>query len=134
MKISNDSIYEVVGTTVDEVKLGTGTFLNIFSHHPKENIKYNFWIYLSQWAITKDGKELVSSDESNNLSEFDFKSIFVDGISYRELLILDDEELKLIFSHGVKLEIWGDADAYGKSSEMAYLYRDEQLLSDIKLS
>jgi hypothetical protein len=134
MIISNDSLYEVVGTTVDEVKLGTGTFLNIFSRNSKTNVKYNFWIYLSQWAVTKDGRELLSSDESNNLSEFDFRSIFVHGISYREVVILDDEELKLIFSHGVKLEIWGDADAYGKSSEMAYLYRDDLLLSDIKLS
>jgi hypothetical protein len=134
MKISNDSLYEVVGTTVDEVKLGTGTFLNIFSHNLERSNTYNLWIYLSQWAITKDGKELLSSDESDNLSEFDFRSIFVDGISYREIVILDNEELKLIFSHGVKLEIWGDADVYGESSEIAYLYRNDQFLSDIKLS
>jgi hypothetical protein len=134
MKISNESLYELVGTVVDDVKIGVGTFINIFSHRPRNNTKYNFWIYLSQWALTKDGQELLSSDQSCNLSDFDFKSIFVEGISYREIVILDHEELKLIFSHGVRLEIWGDADVYGESAEMAYLYRDDQLLNEIRLS
>ena len=96
------------------------------------NKRYNFWVYLAQWAITKDGKEILSSDKSNYLNIFDLRSIFVEGIFYRKIVILDHEELKIEFSHGVNFEIWGDADAYGKDSVMAYLYRDDELLSDIK--
>jgi len=111
--INIEGIECLIGTKISKVCPGVGTFLNIYSYDKNTDTEYQIWLYLTQWAITKNGNEVISSDRHGNIYEFNYSSVLPLGSEYKEIISLDNEEIKIMFSNKVNLEIWGDSDAYG---------------------
>lgn len=131
--IDIDPLTCLIGTEIDRVESGLGSFINIFSRSRKNEDIYQLWIYMSQWAITKSDIELIASDKSENIHIFNFGDIFHSGIYYERIISIDHEEIKIIFSDDLKLELWGDPKAYGIGSVMAHLYRNGSSIGSITL-
>ena len=130
MKIDREAIAAIAGTKVYNISLGEGTFLNVFSES-EDRKKYQLWIYLADWAITKNGNEVCSSDSIYNFTQEILDRIVSECIQYQSICVLDEEELHFDFTNNVVLEVWANGVAYGAGAEMAMLFCNDSLIGEV---
>jgi hypothetical protein len=129
-----DDVLCLIDSVIDRVEYGVGTFINIYSRNLVTNDEYQLWIYLAEWAITKNGIEVISSDKSQEAQRIDQSGIIWKGLRYERVLSIDYEELKILLSDGVNIEMWANSEIYSAPSIMAHIFRNGISVGSITFS
>jgi hypothetical protein len=122
MRLDLERFNKVKGARVESVVRGVGTFINIFLVDIESYTRFQIWLYLCEWAITKDTVEVVSSDTLDEQRRLGPEFLLDHQLQLVDICVLDSEELHLIFTSGIVIEIWGNKTLYGNESEMMVLF------------
>lgn len=129
MRKNSNILHVLMSTHVVRVVPGIGSFLNIYLKHSGQKDEFQIWLYLCDWALTVHGKEVISSDAGPDISVFDFASVINQSTVMIRAEALDDEEVHLIFSGDVVIEIWSNSTSYGAGAQMFFIFKNGEALA-----
>jgi hypothetical protein len=108
-----------------DAKRGVGSFLILELLDVAKEMKWTLWVYLCDWSLSKEGKDLLSSENTDTRAYQHHLAVLRGEELVRFSASDDGQECTFYFSGDVELILDDASDIYGKRQDLFKLYRGD---------